>query len=95
MTITQKFERFLLPHAAILLVPFLSLVPAAHADERRVCKTGGADFTTIQAAVDAAQPGDVIKVAAATYTEAKLVSATQFNLYITKSVTHPRRLYLR
>src|SRR4029079_15302534 len=34
-----------------------------------------------------AQPGDVIKVAAATYIEAKLVGGTQFNLYINKTVT--------
>ena len=55
--------------------------------EWHVCQSGGADFTTIQAAVDAAQPGDLIKVAAAMYTEAKLVNATQYNLYITKTVT--------
>jgi len=70
-----------------LLVVVLSCVTAVHATERRVCQTGGADFTTIQAAVDAAQPGDVIKVAAATYTEAKLVSGTQYNLYLTKTVS--------
>jgi hypothetical protein len=45
-----------------LFVVVLSSVTAVHAVERRVCQSGGADFTTIQAAVDAAQPGDVIKV---------------------------------
>ena len=60
---------------------------ATAASELRVCKTGGADFTTIQDAVDAAQPGDVIKVAAATYTETKTVSSTLYNLYITKTVS--------
>ena len=64
-----------------------SVVAAPQVTEWHVCQTGGANFTTIQAAVDAAQPGDLIKVAAAMYTEAKLVSATQFNLYITKTVT--------
>jgi len=69
-----------------LVLSLLLPLAAAEAAERRVCKSGGADFTTIQAAVDAAQPGDVIKVAAATYTEAKLVTGTPFNLYITKNI---------
>ena len=38
-------------------------------------------------AVDAAQPGDLIKVAAAMYIEAKLVSGTQYNLYLNKTVS--------
>jgi hypothetical protein len=64
-----------------------SLRPSAPAvNEWHVCQTGGADFMTIQAAVDAAQPGDVIKVAAATYTESKIISGTPYNLYITKTV---------
>ena len=64
-----------------------SLTAAPQVSEFHVCKGGGANFTTIQAAVDAAQPGDVIKVAAATYIEAKLVSATQYNLYLNKTVS--------
>ncbi len=64
-----------------------SVAAAPQVNEWHVCQTGGANFTTIQAAVDAAQPGDLIKVAAAMYTEAKLVIATQYNLYITKTVT--------
>ena len=64
-----------------------SVVSVPQVTEWHVCQSGGADFTTIQAAVDAAQPGDLIKVAAAMYTEAKLVNATQYNLYITKTVT--------
>ena len=61
--------------------------PLLIASELHVCKTGGADFMTIQDAVDAAQPGDVIKVAAAVYTETKIVSSTPYNLYITKTVS--------
>jgi len=57
------------------------------ARELHVCKTGGTDVTTIQDAVDAAQPGDVIKVAAATYNESSIISSTPYNLYITKTVS--------
>jgi hypothetical protein len=64
-----------------------SVVAAPAVNEWHVCQSGGADFTTIQAAVDNAQPGDVIKVAAATYIEAKVVSATQYNLYIAETVS--------
>ncbi len=71
----------------IRLLLVLWLVTAAQANEWHVCQAGGANFTTIQAAVDNAQPGDVIKVAAATYTEAKLVSGTQYNLYLAKTLT--------
>ena len=64
-----------------------SIGAAPQGNESHVCQSGGADFTTIQAAVDNAQPGDVIKVAAAMYTEAKLVNAAQYNLYIVKTVS--------
>ena len=62
------------------------VVSLPQVNEWHVCQSGGADFTTIQAAVDNAQPGDMIKVAAATYTESKMVSGTPYNLYITKTV---------
>ena len=64
-----------------------SVASAPLVNEFHVCQSGGANFTTIQAAVDNAQPGDIIKVAAATYFEAKVVSATQYNLYLDKTVT--------
>jgi hypothetical protein len=80
----MKSHRF---REAILFVLLLSPVAGFAANEWHVCQSGGADFTTIQAAVDAAQPGDVIKVAASTYTEAKLVGATQYNLYLDKTVS--------
>ncbi len=52
--------------------------------EFRVCNTNGSYSQTIQAAVNAAQPGDVIKVAAGVYTES--FPAYGYNLYITKTV---------
>ena len=74
---------------AAILQPRIDSSPVVslpQVNEWHVCQSGGADFTTIQAAVDNAQPGDVIKVAAATYIESKMVSGTPYNLYITKTV---------
>jgi uncharacterized repeat protein (TIGR01451 family) len=55
--------------ALSLLYAFMSTsVKAARApDEHTVCPDGTCDFTTIQAAVDAATQGDTIKVAAGVY----------------------------
>ncbi|HZY45506.1 MAG TPA: hypothetical protein VFF70_12240, partial [Anaerolineae bacterium] len=53
-------------------------------NEFRVCNTNGSYSQTIQSAVDAAQPGDVIKVAAGVYTESFPVY--DYNLYISKTV---------
>ncbi len=77
--------------AAILLMALLyALVPtppaAVAASEWRVCNTAPGYSTTIQAAINAAQPGDVIKVAAGVYTEAKSVGGFAYNLYISKTV---------
>ncbi len=58
----------------------------AAAAELRVCNTASGYYQTIQAAVDAAQPGDLIKVAAGEYAESKMVNAQPYNLYITKTV---------
>jgi hypothetical protein len=58
---------------------------AALVTELHVCKTDSV-FETIQDAIDAAGPGDVIKVAAGEYLESKMVSGFPYNLYITKTV---------
>ncbi len=82
--------------AAITLVALgsrASATPAAPAGEHRVCPSG-CTYSSIQAAVDAAQPGDVIKVAQGTYTdlhhipslETATFTATQI-VAITKSIT--------
>lgn len=62
------------------------LSQAAPLSELRVCNTASGFYQTIQAAVDAAQPGDLIKVAAGEYAESKMVNAQPYNLYITKTV---------
>src|SRR6185295_13246854 len=53
--------------------------------EFRVCNTTPGYSPTIQSAVDAAQSGDIIKVAAGVYTESKFYGG-DYNLYISKTV---------
>ena len=76
--------------ATLGVTGWLALAPhpsrAALQTELRVCNTSGRNYQTIQAAVDAAQLGDVIKVAAGVYAESKMVSGFPYNLYITKTV---------
>ncbi len=60
--------------------------PAAVSAELRVCNTAPGFYPTIQAAVDAAQAGDTLKVAAGTYIESKVVGAFQNNLLIDKTL---------
>lgn len=57
---------------------FLPLAPTEHATTHIVDQNGSGDFTTIQAAIDAAGNGDVIIVNAGTYTEG--ISITSDNL---------------
>jgi hypothetical protein len=73
----------------LLLVLGMVLVWPASAEpttERRVCPTGCA-YSSVQAAVDAAAPGDVIAIAAGAYTEVTTRNGLQQAVYITKSLT--------
>ena len=66
----------------------LSTVGGSTAD-LTVCPAGppACDYTSVQAAVDAASPGDVIKVAAGTYTDIHQRAGITQVVYISKTVT--------
>lgn len=59
---------------------------SAASNEFRVCNTSAGYSATIQSAIDAAQPGDIIKVARGVYTETKPIPGFTYNLLITKTV---------
>lgn len=68
------------------LDPDSSLAARALATEWRVCLAGCA-YSSIQAAVDAASDGDVIKVAAGIYTDTNTYHGSRQALYISKTIT--------
>jgi hypothetical protein len=61
-------------------------LPVAHAAELHVCP-GGCPYSSVQAAVDAAGTGDVIKVAAGTYTGVSARAGVTQVVYISKTIT--------
>jgi pectin methylesterase-like acyl-CoA thioesterase len=61
-------------------------LPAARAADLHVCPTGCA-YSSVQAAVDAASAGDVIKVATGTYTDVSTRAGVTQVVYIDKGVT--------
>jgi hypothetical protein len=64
----------------------LAAVNASPTSELHVCLSG-CPYSSVQAAVDAASDGDVIKVAAGTYTGVRARAAVTQTVYISKSVT--------
>jgi uncharacterized repeat protein (TIGR01451 family) len=79
----------LTPFLLWLSVNLVTRLPVARAADLTVCPAGPPDcqYTSIQAAVDAAADGDVIKVAAGTYTDVNTYGGTSQVVYITKTVT--------
>ncbi len=71
----------------LLLLAFLGEpAPAASQSELRVCAEGCA-YTNVQSALDAANPGDVIQIAADVYTGTVSRAGLRQMAYITQSVT--------
>lgn len=72
--------------SGLLHAGVIQVAAATSADELRVCAVG-CPHTFIQAAVDAAQPGDVIKVSQGTYTDMHARGGVTQVVYISKTVT--------
>ena len=63
-----------------------SIADILFANTLTVSQNGGGSFTTIQAAINAAKPGDVVKILdAATYTEQVTIDSTKNGLTLTSS----------
>jgi hypothetical protein len=54
-----------------------------------VCSGGGCDYSTIQAAIDAAEAGDVIEVAPGTYTENVIINVASITLNGANAIINP------
>ncbi len=61
-------------------------LPVIYAADLQVCPSG-CTYSTIQAAVDAASDGDVIKVATGTYTDTHTIDYSTQVVYVSKTVT--------
>jgi len=77
---------FILGLGLALALPWALAAPSAPAAELHVCSSGCA-YSSVQAAVDAANPGDVIKVAAGDYTDISARKGVTQVVYISKTVT--------
>jgi hypothetical protein len=89
LTTSLRLTLGLIVAVAFGLLWFLPGPRAARAADLTVCSAGPplCDYNTIQAAVDAAQGGDVIKVAAGNYTDLNNYAGLAQVVYIDKSVT--------
>lgn len=72
--------------SALLLLNFALATHAAPTSELRVCPSG-CPYTSLQAAVDAASDGDLIKVAAGSYSDLHQRAGVTQVVYISKSLT--------
>ena len=84
------FARFLLLAALLLFVSSRQIfADEAPATDHTVCNDGppACNFTSVQAAVDAAAEGDVVKVAAGHYTGVNTIGGAKQLVYIAKSIT--------
>lgn len=87
----MKLQRLIAPIATLVAGVCLLLIwpQAARTNDLTVCPAGppACEYTSIQAAVDAASDGDVIKIAAGVYTHVLTRSGSAQVVYVNKSVT--------
>lgn len=87
----MKLQRLIAPISTLAVVVYLLLIwpQAARTNDLTVCPAGppACEYTSIQAAVDAASHGDVIKIAAGVYTHVLTRSGSAQVVYVNKSIT--------